>query len=81
MPPWKAKAFTASANSVPSPIPSIHAAENNVTKCGFYGDWARPDIRFASTLQAGQLVNSFYTIVQLDAMAELGRADLSRLRG
>ena len=66
---------------VPSPIAATAAAQNNVTKCGFYGDWARPGVSpnvppvyaHASTLPAGQVLNSFYTIAQVDAMAELGR--------
>ena len=55
--------------SVPPPPPVA-----GQSKCGFYGDWSNPISRFATTMDTGRIISTSYTILQLDAMAELALA-------
>jgi len=56
-------------NSVPPP--PIRAGHS---KCGFYGDWSNPLVRFATTRDTGRIISTSYTILQLDAMSEMAKA-------
>lgn len=50
------------------------AIESGVSKCGFYGDWSNPIVRFATTRDTGRIISNSYTILQLVAMSKLAVA-------
>jgi alpha-L-rhamnosidase len=52
------------------PPPPIQSGKS---KCGFYGDWSNPIVRFATTKDTGRLISTSYSIFQLDAMAKMAQ--------
>ena len=66
------KSFTAKTMEMCGSVPPP-PVQSGQSKCGFYGDWSNPIVRFATTQDTGRMISTAYTILQLDAMAKMAQ--------